>query len=157
MQQISIIIDDPAARFGPIGVYLRGLGRVQPGDGEMLVRGYGFNGEDWSWHTADWYAWHHHNHPFSWGYVYDFSNGLRGVSRVNEVIPALAALGARFDPAGPSDPPARPTVSPDFREALIREMERNLRRPVADSAPPINWISPTTIRWPTLDEEGNPT
>lgn len=155
MERINIIIDDPAARFGPFEVCLTGLGRVRPEDGEMSVDGYGFNGDDWAWRRTGWYAWYHHNHPASWAYVYDFSDGRQGISRVSEVNAALGAVGARFDPAGPPDPLPPPVTSDPilerlldeeeriargatgFREALIREMERNIRRPVADSLPTI--------------------
>lgn len=156
MERINIIVSS-ASRYGPHDLALVGLSRTERDDGEMSVDGYGFTSGRWEWGRTIWYAWWHHNHAESWGYVYDFSNGRQGVSRVRDVIPALAAVGARFDPAGPPDPPPPVTSDPSLERLLDEEEEiargtgfreaalSNIRRPVADSLPT---ITPYHVRNP---------
>lgn len=162
MERINIIIDDPAARYGP-GVRLTGLSRVQQADGEMEVEGYGFSRQRWNWASTIWFAWWHVSHDASWGYVFDFDNGLRGVSRVCDVNTALRALGARFDPAGPPDPP--PQQESEFVR-LLREAHEHIGRTLADAVPTIQaprgritygmpYVVPP-YRVTPLDEEGAP-
>lgn len=146
MERINIIIDDPAARFGPRDVYLTGLSRVQQDDGEIEVNGYGFTSDRWSWTRVPWWAWWNRAHGASWGYIYEFSDSQKGVSRVCDVVPALAAVGARFDPAGPPDPPPPVVSDPildrlldeeDSFARLLREAYERFQRPVADAYPVI--------------------
>jgi hypothetical protein len=144
---------------------------------------HGYDGNRWSWMRSGgrpgWaYDWSEH-HPSSWGYVFDFDDDTRGISRVNEVNPALRALGCRVDlllePAAPA-----PRVVDDF-QALLADAIRTTaarwqtrfpstdwstsRRPspgstLASGAAASPWteyaFDSNAIRWTNLDEYGNP-
>jgi hypothetical protein len=162
------------------------LWRTERGDvcDEIDYCEHGFNGHGWRWMQAGsrpgWvYDWDQNNHNRSWGYVFDFDDDTRGISRVNEVNPALRALGCRVDlllePAAPA-----PRVVDDF-QALLADAIRTTAARWQTRFPPTDWstsrrpspgstlasgaaASPWTeyafdsnaIRWTNLDEYGNP-
>lgn len=87
----------------------------------------------------------------SWGYLYDFSDGTLGVSRVREVNAALAALGCRVDPEVEAP---RPVVDP-ILERLLDEEEGIAARVRARPAGTITWnVSDWAVSSNQVSSEG---
>lgn len=93
MRTIRTIHDGTVAQRG-----LARLQRIDRGDQPVYCH-HGWRGV-WSWGTnpIGWVSEYDRYHPASWGYVYVFTDGTRGVSTVRDMNQALAALGHRVDP-----------------------------------------------------------
>lgn len=178
MQNIRIVFEEEV----DLPRQLVDLWRTERSDNNCSESDYcehGYDGNRWGWMRSGgrpgWvYDWSP-DHPWSWGYVFDFDDDTRGICRVREVNPALRALGCRVDLLlEPAAPPPRPQSTADEFSRLLADAVRHQARhstgtitwgtPVEDSIPaytidatwPTYRVEQATMRWTTLDEYGNP-